>query len=350
MSKNVKSFEMIRPVDDIYDIITGKSNVYIANPYYNNVNKVQLNAFLAIKQIGKGYKITAPTIYVDGVVPTFTHDIGNKLTTSFKMYEPYGTTIEQSVNKTVTNLTCSRHNSDVLTTELILNYQLSQCIEVLLLYKILKLSVDDVSSISALGEAVKLIASKLQISDDTKINNYIKYSSNTYYNRIDKDDSDETELCDLIHLIYKPLVKYLKSTKSAYQQLITNYKSSNQSPFIKTATTSNCKVNDSNEQIKYTITKFKVFKSSSMFKNSIDEVAKPLDVEHYTELTNNCKGRFFFTIAFDLRIYDTMTVASIDYQLKMLGYKVDVTSNDNYDLDYENDNDDDSNSINTMVQ
>lgn len=349
MSKNIKSFDSVRAVDDIYDIITGKSNVYIANPYYNNANKVNLDSFLAIRQSGKGYKVNSPAIYVDSIIPTFTHDIGNRLTTSFKMYEPFGITKEQTLDKSVFQLTCSRHNSDVLTKELILNYQLSQCIEVLLLYKILKLEVKDVSSISTLGEAVKLITSKLQIPDNVDINNYIKYSTNTYYNRIDKDDLEETKLCDLISLVYKPLVRYVKATKSAYQSLIVNFKPSNQNLFIKTATTSNCRINDSNEQIKYTTSRFKVFKTSAMFKNSTDVEAKPLDLEHFNELTNNCKGRFFFSIDFDLRIYDTMTVASIEYQLKMLGYKPDTTTSENYDLDFENEDEDDSNSINTIV-
>lgn len=356
MSKNIKPIDSIRAVNDIYDIITGKSNIYIANPYYDNGNKVNLanksnstnlESFLAIKQIGKGYKVVSPTIYVDSIVPTFTHDIGNKLTTQFKMYEPYGKTIEQTVNQTVSQLTCSRHNSDVLTKELILNYQLSQCIEVLLLYKILKVDVNDVSSISTLGEAVKLITSKLQMPDSQSINNYIKYSTNTYYNRINKDDLDETELCDLVSLVYKPLVRYLKVNKSAYQQLITNFKLSNQNVFMKTATTSNCKVNDNNEQIKYTTTRFKVFKTSTTFKNNTDIEGKPLDIEHFNELVNNCKGRFFFTISFDFRIYDTMSVASIEYQLKMLGYRQDVTTTENYDLDFENE--DDSDGINTIV-
>lgn len=348
MSKNIKSFDSIRAVNDIYDIITGKSNIYIANPYYNSVNKVSLNSFLGVKQSGKGYKIVSPTIYVDSIAPTFTHDIGNKLTTSFKMFEPYGKPIEQTLEQTAYQLTCTRHNSDVLTKELILNYQLSQCMEVLLLYKIFKLDANDVSSISTLGEAVKFITSKLQIPDNKDINNYIKYSTNTYYNRIDKDDLEEAKICDLISLVYKPLVRYVKLTKSAYQQLITNFKPSNQNPFIKTATTSNCRVNDSNEQIKYTTSRFKVF-NGTIFKNNTDAEGKSLDVEHYKELTNNCKGRFFFVIDFDLRIYDTISVASIEYRLKMLGYKVDTTTTDNFDLDFENDDEDDSNSINTIV-
>lgn len=190
----------LKPADQIIDYLNGKASLAIVNPWFQlpGVPQVAFPNFLTVKPFTgtrPGYQILSPQIAYKtqtGAFTTrivFTDDAGSSnLTTNIRFYplKEHQLTLEEYnksfkvLQKVVASRGVVKDSNAAITTECVINYQLSQAYEMALMTKMLGIKLDATDTdLSVLTKFNIALNGSQKPATTERINDYIKFNTVT---------------------------------------------------------------------------------------------------------------------------------------------------------------------------
>jgi hypothetical protein len=372
MSKNINiPFYNIKPANQIIDILLGKADFAIVNPWVNlpGISKVPKEEFLKIKLVkgngSDGYVVTSPKIvYKNGNNFTdkinFTEDAGeHDLTTTFKTYglfqaskqnqqqQPLTLKDYEAKFKVLQKVTVSRglfkDTNTGLINECIINYQLTQAFELAYLLKIIDIeqlqdNITDQQIIAAIYQKIKLDNS-LDSSLSKYVSEYLNFNSPsnlhkyiiTYNNKL--KTNHRRDFIPSLTLIFKEALETLYPKRmerfpknQLYLDILEKslYKNVSAACYVKeySGTEGGKSYNGRSFYTDYTI-KCAAKSTSKTMKISNGKFV-PMTVTDYFNMVNIPQiAKIYLTVDFDFRCYESIDKQPIGirYIIQVIAYK-----------------------------